>query len=233
MKKRLILCALALVMLFSFAACGKEQYDLVYAVDQDSLTYCVRGSEMRAKQIVVKRGEEILWSQKVKVDKDVGRQGGNYGFSVLDLNFDGHNDFMIADNVAGDCISYICWLWDVGQNTFVQSERLTGLCNVKADENLQAVFGFSHSFERDVAYLDVPEASITTDSATKYIWKDGVLTPEIRVSITYYSETAMYLYSVAYYDEETQQFEDDYTAERWMTPDEYKTQDLSFLYYFK
>ena len=233
MIRRSILCLLALLMLLSFAACGKEQYDLVYAVDQDQLAYCVRGSEKRAKQIVVKMGEEILWSEKVKVDKDVGRQGGTYGFSVLDLNFDGHKDFMIANDVAGDCISYICWLWNTEKNTFEKSEALTGLCNVKTDENLKAVFGFSHRFEREEAYLDVPETTVSTDTATKYIWKDGVLTPEIRVSITHYSETAKYLYSVAYYDENTKKFEDDYSKERWMTAEEYREQDFSFLYYFK
>lgn len=231
---------LSLVMLVSVTACAKEKYDLLYATDEltetagtATRTFCVRGSDMRARQIVVKEGDKIIWNEKVKVDSDVGSRGGNYGFEVLDLNFDGYNDFMIADNVAGDCTSYICWLWDTNEGTYVKSEALTGLCNIKTDSELGAIFSFSHNYEKEGAYLDVPETNITTDSATKYIWKDGALTPDIRASIIYYSETNMYLYSVAYYNEETQAWDEDYAAERWLTPEQYKTYDMGFLYYFK
>ncbi len=233
MKKRFLLIFLALLASLSLSACGKEPYDLLHTVEYGGRAYCVRGSSMRAKRIVVKEGEEVIWSKRVKVDTSVGTQGGDYGFEVLDLNFDGFADFMIANDVSGDCVSYLCWLWDNEEGDYVKSESLTGLCNVRTNEELQAVFGFEHTYDTEKAYLDVPATSTTSDITTKYVWKDGILTPDIRISITYFSETDIYLYSVAYYNAETGTMEEDYTKEQWWTPEEYQTRDLSVLYYFK
>ena len=231
MKKALLALLLCLATLGTLVGCAKEQHDLLYQTEENGVTYCVRGSGTRAKQIVVKEGEKVIWSQKVKVTSAVGSRGGNYGFEVLDLNFDGHADFMIANDHAGETTSYLCWLWDTEKSTYVQSKELSGLCNIRVNDELKAIFSFSHSYKTEQAYQDVPASSISTDSATKHQWRNGKLTPTIRVSITYYSENDQYCYSVAYYDEELGNFGD--SDDRWMTPEEYKTYDMSFLYYFR
>ena len=233
MKKRIVGCLLCILVLFGCVSCATERHDLLYTTEQAGLTYCVRGSGTRAKQIVVKRGEEILFAQKVKVDSNVGTRGGSYGLTVVDLNFDGNDDVMIANDVYGDCVSYLCWLWDAPTNSYVQSESLSGLCNLATNAEKEAVFAFSHTFKREQAYLDVPEATITSDITTKYVWTDGVLTPDIRISLIYYSETDMYCLSIAYYDAETQQFSIDNTKEDWIKSSEIDKYDLSELYYFK
>lgn len=233
MKKRILLILLTLSTLLSLAGCGKEPHNLLREIECGGRIYCVRGSSMRAKRIVVKENDEVIWSERVKVDSSVGTQNGTYGFDVLDLNFDGFVDFLIADDVAGDCISYKCWLWDSTEGDYVLSEDLTGLCNVRIDVKMEALFAFAHTYETEKEYADVPATTTTSDSTTKYIWQDGALIPQIRASITYFSETNLYLYSVAYYNEETKSLEADYTKEQWLTPEEYKTHDMSFLYYFK
>ena len=233
MKKRILAGICCLLLLLSLASCAKERHELLYSVEKDGLTYCVRGKETRAKQIVVKRGEDILLAKKVKVDANVGTRGGNYGLTVLDLNFDGYDDVMIANDVAGDCVSYLCWLWDAEKNTMVPSDELSGLCNLATNPEKKAVFAYSHTFEREHAYLDVPEATISTDITTKYVWTDGVLTPDIRISLIYYSETDMYCLSIAYYDAESKQFSIDNTKEDWIKSSEIGEYDLSELYYFK
>jgi hypothetical protein len=161
----------------------------------------------------------------------VGALDGTYGFEVLDLNFDGYQDFMIASNVAGEAISYLCWLWDPSGGGYVQSKELSGLCNVHPREDLKAIFAFSHTYEVEQEYLDAPASSISADSTTKYVWKNGVLTPEVRATITYYSEFKRYCYSLAYYDAELGRF--GMSDDRWLTPEEYEARDMSFLYYFR
>ncbi|MBQ8212535.1 MAG: hypothetical protein IJZ80_00875 [Clostridia bacterium] len=231
MKKRWILLLLAMSVLLSLAACSGERYDGLYAVDDESgLTFTVRGSGSRPKQISVKRDEELLFTTKIKIPRNVGKLGGNYGFFVLDLNFDGHSDFMIADGTSGDCTSYLCWLYNAETSTYTQSDSLSGLCNIKADSELKALFAFTHTYTSEKAYLDVPASHTTIDSTTKYVWTDGVLTPQIRASITYYSETGRYCYSVSNYDSETGDFAA--SDDKWLTPEEYKTYDMGFLYYF-
>ncbi len=233
MKQLLLVFLCAALVLGTFCSCAKEQYDLLYEYEQGGITYCVRGSGARARQVVLKRDGEILFHQKTDVDRGVGTLGGDYGLSVLDLNFDGVDDFMIANEVAGDCIAYTCWLWNAEQETYVLNDSLTGLCNLQTQyEPKEAVMAFSHSYEK----LDEnpkSQASVSTDAATQYIWEDGKLTPHIRVSISYYTETDAYLYSVAYYDEESGKLVEDYNREKVLSADEYRKLDLSFLYYFK
>ena len=233
MKHLLLLLLCAALLLGTLCSCAKEQYDLLYEFEKGGLTYCVRGSGTRARQVVVKRNSEILFHQKTDVDRGVGTLGGDYGLSVLDLNFDGADDFMLANEVAGDCIAYTCWLWSAEKETFVKHEALTGLCNIQTQyEPKEAIMAFSHSYEK----LDEnpkSQASVSTDAATQYVWEDGELLPHIRVSMSYYSETNAYLYSVAYYDVETGTLVEDYNREKVLSAEEYRELDLSFLYYFK
>ena len=234
MKKRILLLILCISMLASLIACGSESYDLLYSVNhEDGKTYCVRGSGTQAKQLVVKSGEEVLWSVKVDVSDEVGNQGGTFGFAADDLNFDGYRDLTIYTDVSGDCYTSKCYLYNPSSGKYDYSSVLSQLNNVKGDANLKAVFGFEHTYKSEPAYLDVPACYISTDAATKYVWKDGALTPEIRVSITYYSETARYLYSVAYYNSTSKKFEEDFGKEIWFTAEEYKNTDTSVVYYFK
>ncbi|MBQ2734731.1 MAG: hypothetical protein IJF33_02765 [Clostridia bacterium] len=231
MKKRLLSLALCLLLLLPLAACAAEQYDLLYETTVDTLTYRVRGSDFRAKQIIVKEGDAILWSQKIKVSASVGSLGGDYGLEILDLNFDGSMDLMIPTDIAGDEVFYLCWLWDAEKGKYVESEELTGLCNVATDPELKAIFAFSHFYEYEPSYEDAPANEKTVDSTTKYVWKDGVLTPAIRISISHDSSTDRYCYSVAYYDEKLGDFGD--SDDKWLTSEEYESYDMSFLYYFK
>ncbi len=239
MKKRIFTLLLALSLLLSLAACAAEKHDLLYETTVDSITYCVRGSGTRAKQLVLKSGDEILFKTDVKVTDKVGSMEGTYGFEAVDLNFDGNLDFMIADDVAGECISYLCWLWSPAEGTYKKSEELSGLCNIYADPDLKALKTFLHTYETEDATSDSPSTYTTTDSTTLYEWKNGKLTPSMRASIIYDSEVELYRYSLYYYDPDTGTLggEND-SYDRWFTPEEYEqeyleTNQMSFLYYFR
>ncbi len=232
MRKVRVLSVLLLLCLFcSLASCGGERYDALVVIDDaEGLTFSVRGSGNRAKQVTVKRGEELLFAQKVKVDRKVGSLGGTYGFQVLDLNFDGHSDMMLVDKVAGEEKRYVCWIAD-GQGGYHKSLELSGLCNIQADEKLEMLMSYSHSFYRDREYSDVPSATVTTDTVTRYIWVDGVATPFRRVSLTAYSETHRYCYSVSDYNTEEGAFSE--PDDVWLSEEEYKQADFSFIFYFR
>ncbi len=234
MKKRLLLILLGICIFTSLlSSCAPtERYDSLYYVDPGEFTFGVRGTGTRVKQLVIKKGEEILLLENLKVSKNVGSRGGNYGLEVLDLNFDGHMDVMVADNLIGECLYYQCWLWNAQSSAFEKSEELTGLANIKTDEKLQAVFAYSTE-TKSTPSPDPEEADYTIirDTTTKYIWEDGVFHASIAASITYYSETDRYEYSVYYYNPETQVLEEDQNL--WMTPAEYREADLAFIYYFR
>ena len=231
MKKRALILILCFSLLLPLASCARERFDELYTETVGELTFAVRGKNTRPRQIVVKRGEEILWAKKVKVKKDLGAQGGNYGFVATDLNFDGTTDFMIADEISGDCISYLCYLWNTEKETFQYSKELSELYNIRPDSEKKALRGFTHVSEK-ISRREV----VITDAATMYIWKDGALTPERRISLTYYSETDAYCLSARIYNPETSAFDLDIESfpDKWfLTEEALKDYDLSQLYYFR
>lgn len=231
MKKRILIFILCVAALLSLASCAKERFDELYSETVGELTFVVRGTDPRAKQIVVKSGDEILWAKKVKINKSVGALDGSYGFLATDLNFDGTTDFMIADEVSGDCISYLCYLWDAEEQTFKRSDALSDLYNVKPDPEKKSLLGFSHISEK-ISKQDV----VITDTATRYVWKDGELTPERCIALTYYSETESYCLSAKIYNPDTKAFDLDIEGipDKWfLTEESLKDYDLSQLYYFR
>ena len=179
MKKRSLLCFVCVAMLFSLASCAKTRY----TVTVEDQIFEVRGSAKRAKQVAVLENDKTIWKKSVKIDKSVGDRGGDYGFVATDLNFDGKTDLMIADNVSGECTSYTCYLQNP-DGGFTYSEALSKLYNIRVKPETQALLAFSHNTE----YISKQD-HIITDAATQFVWKDGTLTPERRVSLAYYSET--------------------------------------------
>ena len=218
-------CLLALLLLISLVSCA-EMHDLLYETEQNGLTYCVRGTDNRAKQIVVKDGDRVLWSKSVDADACVGNHDGCYGLGIADLNFDGYDDVMIVTAVNGDLISYACFLRDGANESFHYSKDLSALSTIGINYGLKAIFGFSSEREE----LSDGHYSLC-DKATKYVWSNGKPIPQMYASITYNSKSDNYRYSVAYYDESSKQFED--SSDIWMTPEEYAEADMEFLYYFK
>lgn len=223
----LFLCILMLLPLMM--SCSGERFDLLYEVEQNGLTFCARGTDDRVKQIVVKEGDEIIWSKRVRTDRKLKKIDDTYGFSVQDLNFDGYDDILIAIERDGDCIRYDCYIRVGAKPKYNLHEELSKLYNVKADARLGAIFAFDREIDArgDDAYL-------RTDKTTKYFWSaGGELVPDMYAAVQYYSggEETPYFYSVAYYDEELKNFGD--STDVWLTEEEYEATDWSFLYYFK
>lgn len=222
----LLLCVLILLPLGT--ACANERYELLYEIEQNGLTFCVRGTNGRVRQLVVKEGDEVIWAKGVKTDRRMGKIDDTYGLLVQDLDFDGYDDILIATAMDGDLITYDAWVRVGEKPQYNRHEELSGRCNTRADARLEAIFTFEKTTEArgDNAYL-------RTEKATKYLWQDGKLVPDTYAAIHYYSdgERTPYCYSVAYYDEELGKFLD--SSDAWLTEEEYESADWSFLYYFK
>lgn len=225
--------AVLLAMLLSLCALSScaEPYRKLYEEEQNGLSYCVRGFSGKPQHLVIKQNDKILLSVSIESDATVRNLDEKYGLLLTDLNFDGKTDVLLPVHRADECVEYVVFLQSANGEAFEKSEELSGLCNLRADPDRQAVFAFSHTYTTEEAYGDTPSVSVSTDRATKYVWKNGTPEPEMYVAITYYSETGLYCYSVAYYDSLRKKFGD--SDDVWLKPEEYAAKDMSFLYYFR
>ena len=181
----LLLCALLLLPILT--SCVWERHELLYEVEQNGLTYSVRGKGGRVKQIVVKENGKAIWSKSIQTDRKMAKIDDAYGFLLQDLNFDGYDDILIATQKEGECVTYDCYIRLGKEIKYKRNEELSSLYNVRADERLQAIFAFEQTREArgDNAYT-------TCDKAVKYFWKEGKLVPDMYVAIHYYSNSEVY-----------------------------------------
>ncbi|MBQ9132079.1 MAG: hypothetical protein IJX62_06385 [Clostridia bacterium] len=229
MKKTICILLLCLLTLTTIS-CANSGFKTYYSKEIDGITYSIRGKSEARLQLYITQGEKVLLSEKLTRSKNLGDPAEDFGLQVLDLNFDGALDVMLPTGKDGDCVSYSCFLKNATGDGYTYSAELSALCNLRTDEDLLAVFGFSHTFLRE-EYPDSPDYTVSTDTTTKYVWREGKLQPQIRVSLSYYSQTDLYCYSVSYYDTVAEEFND--PDDRWLTPEEYRDVDFEFLYYFK
>lgn len=222
----LLLCVLLLLPLCT--SCVWERHKLLTEIEQNGKTFCVRGNDERVKQIVVKENGKAIWSKSIQADKKMGKIDDNYGVSVQDLNFDGHDDIVVATKKNGECVTNECYLYVGGDKVYQLHEELSSMYTVRANAELEAIFTFEQSTDyREEGYF------ITCDKTTKYKWKDGELVPDNYAAIYHSSENVRkpYRYALAFYDSDLKDFLD--SDDLWLTEEEYQAQDWSFLYYFK
>lgn len=231
MKTRIFTLLLTLVLLLSLASCARERYDALYLSSGGGRVFTVRGEDGVVKQISVKENDKLIWAKKVEVDESVGKQYGTYGLTVVDLNFDGALDIMLMQSVSGETVNYLCWLWDAKRETYVSSAQLSYLFNIKVIPERSALLAFHHEEQSRNGQM-----TEWTDAATQYVWKNGELTPERRIALTYFAETDSYCLSAKLYNSLTEHFDIDIdgTPDRWFfSQSELDTYDLSQLYYFR
>lgn len=227
---RLLTCGLlALCLLLPLASCSSEQ-QLLYSVADGDRTCAVYGKNGRPTRIAVSQNGEVIWDQTVRVDASVGDLGGDYGFAVIDLNFDGKNDLKIAVEASGEQLTERVFLQTSG-GEYEETDAFEGLYTLGTYPEEQAVFSYTHSYRIEPATDSDPETYITTDTTTAYTWKNGSLAPYRRISLTYYSAQDVYRLSVSDFNELINDFLD--PDDNWISPQEYAEMDFSLLYYFR
>ena len=227
---RITALLLLLPLLLSLSSCGLFCKTL-YEVERDGLTYCVRGIGSRPYQLVVKVEDHTVWKTNVHVNRKLDNYKGTYGMEIMDLDFDGTADIVLTTALKEEVTDVACYLWSNEKSTFLYSEELSALHNVASDDTLHCLFGFDHSYEYRKATADSPDTYVWTDCVTKYVWIDGILTPERRVCLAYDSEHKFYIYSIENYNTEQKVFEE--PQETYLSEEEFAAIDFSFFYYFR
>jgi len=225
-SKRLLLTVLISSLLpLALLSCANN-YTTLYEITKDEITYRLEGVDEQPRRICLVKDGYAIKTLDVSPDKSVGNDSGCYGFYVEDANFDGRNDLLIACKKEGELLSYDVYLATEKNSGFERSKALSSLYNVRVSTEYKGVFGFTQT--RTSLAGDHYELC---DRATKYVWQDGTLYPDVYAELTYYSKLDRYCYSTAVYDLESNSF--DPPRDNWLTRAEYEKTDFSFLYYFK
>ncbi len=228
--KRILIPVLILSLLLPLSSCAASG-KLLVSHTEGTLRFDVYGGK-KARRIEICNTESGK-TQTVRIyqRKSVGEQNGNFGFAVMDLNFDGYADFKIAKKAAGEMLTEVVYLYDPVSASFKKSKSFEGLFTLGVLPNEHAILSFTHAESETKEYSDAGIVYTVTDAATAYQWQDGKLVPYRRVSLTYYSERDIYLLAVADYSEATGTFGD--SEDRWLSPEKVTETDLSALYYFR
>ena len=229
MKKQLICGLLLLAAMLPFLpSCAKS--DPLYSVTDGDRTVTVLGGGGRANYLTVSENGSEIWRERIYADRTVGERGGTFGLRVMDVNFDGRNDLVIAITVKGEATTEQVFLRQ-SDGSYRLSTAFEGKCNLAVDARQELVFGFSHTdrTERDVS--DDRTYHVITDVATAYSWQGSTLVPRRYVALIYYGGSDRYCYAVADYDETVGAWKD--SDDHWMTPEQYAEETFDALYYFR
>lgn len=229
MKNKRFLFLLALSLLLLLSSCAERRV-LLSAPVGEGRSVSLLGSGDRPDRISVSDSSGEIWKRKLSVKKEIASLDSGAWLSVADFNFDGLPDLAVAEKSDGDVIYRSVFLAG-SDRSYRKSDFLSSLGNLAVADHAE---GSLFSFDRSVTTGRGEEArkiTVTTDTATKYLWVDGAPVPEIRVSLTAYSDTGMRCYAVSYYDGESGAW--DSYEDQWLTEDEFENADFSFLYYFR
>jgi hypothetical protein len=139
-----------------------------------------------------------------------------------DVNGDGHPDLFVPHSKDNNLdFRYAVFVWDNKSSMFTDTGVLGDLANIKIDLNENTVT--SKMLLRTVvaeAQPNLPEEYESKNVYNEYKLINGTFVAYRKLSLTYYSETDIYCYSIFEYNSETKELE--YFDEQWMDAEEAK-----------
>lgn len=216
------------VALLCLAGCAKRE--TLCTVEDGDRTVTVLGGGGKVNYVSVSEDGHEIWQTRVYADRTVGERDGSYGVRVVDVNFDGRNDLIVALTVTGEVTTEQVFLQQT-DGTYRVSTQFEEKGNLAVDERQELVFGFAHTDQTERDVETDRTYHVTTDTATAYSWQGSTLVPRRSVSLTYYGNKDLYCYSVAEFDAALGAWKD--SDDIWLSPAEQAAADLSALYYFR
>ena len=226
--RRICLCLALAALLLTLPSCAKRE--LLYSVADGDRTVSVLGGNGRANYLSVSVDGEEIWQERVYADRTVGERGGTYGLRVLDINFDGRNDLILAITSEDDVTTEQVFLQQ-SDGSYRVSAEFEKKANLAVDARQELVFGFNREDQTEYDTASGKTYHVITETATAYSWQGSSLVPRRYVSLTYYGGSDRYCYSVADYDAALGAWKD--SDDHWMTPAEYANETFDGLYYFR
>ena len=139
-----------------------------------------------------------------------------------DVNGDGHPDLFVPHSKDNNLdFRYAIFIWDNNSSMFTDTGVLCDLANIDVDLNENTVT--SKMLLRTVvaeAQPNLPEEYELQNVYTEYKLADGAFVEYRKLSLTYYSESDIYCYSIYEYNSETKELE--CFDEQWMDAEEAK-----------
>lgn len=211
--------ALTLItLLLALPSCGNT---VLYETTEGDLTFTLYGTgsgdKSKVERIVVTRdGKKVGTYDQVGLRRELA--GDDYGFSTVDLNFDGILDMRLktAKKTAG--MQFACYLWDAEKGYYVYHPSLSALQNLTVADTISAITACEYEYTVDPATGDTPEFYTERNAFVIYRWIDGKLNEVHRKELTYYEESDIYCYAVFDLDEDGEM---DTTRESWITADRF------------
>ena len=153
----------------------------------------------------------------ISIENDIFEEANKFIPYFEDINGDGHPDLFVPHSKDTNLnFRYAVFLWNNKASMFTDIGVLNDLANIKVNTDQNTVS--SSMLIRTVieeAKPNIPEIYTTEKIFTEYKIIDDVFVKYNEISLTYYSETDIYCYSIYEYDIETKTLE--CVEERWLS----------------
>lgn len=215
-KKLLYSLFLLLLIPFAFSSCsGGEE---LCRIEGDEYTYVLFGGPNAITKIsvIAQSGEAVSTvDTEYRVNEPwLGEDKQNYGFELVDLNSDGHEDFVIKTVRTAGAERYLFYI-NEGAGSFKLEKSLSGAVAPIFEDGTVRVKTFKRIDE--LTYNNEPAMYELREDETVYGWtENGRLEVRCVNRFSYFSETDIYRYTV-YLPNEDGELEAD--SDKWIYPD--------------
>ncbi len=212
-KKRII--ALLLLILITAALGSCAYFNLLGEYECAEYTCRLYGFRSVERIKVMSGGKTVATLNT----KGALTEGKNYGFNLIDANFDGYDDICLEVKTDDAGTKYSFWIWNPIRKKFSTDRILNSLLSPVFDYNNSTISAPYRSRIIEPAVGPDPEAYIDEEGVVTYEWRQGVLVAVRRECTTYYSESDIYCVAVW---EINADGELEATSERWLRPEQYE-----------
>jgi hypothetical protein len=210
--KKTLFAIILLALCISFSACNIENQVLCREISQGNTLYQLwsKGNKITKITVCVSDTHQQTFPVAGIECEDTSE---DCGFEIIDLNFDGIDDFRILTLNSDGLTKYSCFIFDSEQKQYFQDPVLNSVKSPIIDRENQKITSFSTYTKEFAPIGDIGETYEIEYVKSEYIWRESKLYICAKKSLTYYSENDIYCFCVYKFDENGREID---SEEKWI-----------------
>ena len=179
------------------------------------------GTDRLSKIVVYKDGSKTATVRT----SSVGSQNDHYGVTVVDLNFDGSPDLLVAQTEKNRNTCYAVWTWNAATGTYRSADAVAGAPNVTLNEDYECLV--SHALETRFVGEDAYGSAYYEEAEIYRIFHSykGEIVELARYEFVYYTKNDIHALLISRFDYNEGSLSS-FSEDHWLSDKEAENFDL-------